>query len=132
MNNGNHNRLKFRKYALSGKSIRYMNELGILDEVSKLEGAVINRITFGSPSHKQFDINLLGSQNKTHIKKGFVTFVKKALPLTIITAFIYLFFLYFLNFHYHLNESIYKVIFIGLASLTFPHILLEYLVEKNK
>jgi len=31
-----------------------------------------------------------------------------------------------------LNDSIYKVIFIGLASLTFPHILLEYLIEKNE
>ena len=31
-----------------------------------------------------------------------------------------------------LNEAIYKVIFIGLASLTFPHILLEYLIEKNE
>ena len=30
-----------------------------------------------------------------------------------------------------LNDSIYKIIFIGLASLTFPHILLEYLLEKN-
>ena len=76
-------------------------------------------------------LSLMLELNK-NIKKGFVAFVKKALPLTIITAFIYLFFLYVLNFNYHLNESIYKVIFIGLASLTFPHILLEYLMEKNK
>ena len=33
---------------------------------------------------------------------------------------------------YKLDEAIYKVIFIGLASLTFPHILLEYLLEKNE
>ena len=33
--------------------------------------------------------------------------------------------------HNELNDSIYKIIFIGLASLTFPHILLEYLLEKN-
>ena len=33
---------------------------------------------------------------------------------------------------YRLDEAIYKVIFIGLASLTFPHILLEYLLEKNE
>ncbi|MDC0480091.1 geranylgeranyl reductase family protein [Candidatus Marinimicrobia bacterium] len=58
--------------ALSGKSVRIMNELGILDEVAKLEGAEINRITFGSPNNKQFDINLLGSKNKDQIKKGFV------------------------------------------------------------
>ena len=34
--------------------------------------------------------------------------------------------------NYGLNEAMYKVIFIGLASLTFPHILLEYLIEKNE
>ena len=39
---------------------------------------------------------------------------------------------YFLNSFYILDEAIYKVIFIGLASLTFPHILLEYLLEKNE
>ena len=33
---------------------------------------------------------------------------------------------------YGLNEVIIKVIFIGLASLTFPHILLEYLLEINE
>ena len=66
-----------------------------------------------------------------NIKKGFILFVKKALPLTIITVVIYLFSIYFLSNYYELNESIYKVIFIGLASLTFPHILLEYLIEKK-
>ena len=66
-----------------------------------------------------------------NIKKGFPIFFKKALPLTIITIFGYLFALNFLNNYNELDESIYKVIFIGLASLTFPHILLEYLIEKN-
>jgi hypothetical protein len=33
---------------------------------------------------------------------------------------------------YEINEAILKIIFIGLASLTFPHILLEYLLEKNE
>ena len=31
-----------------------------------------------------------------------------------------------------LKEKNHKVIFIGLASLTFHHILLEYLIEKNE
>ena len=66
-----------------------------------------------------------------NIKKGFLLFFKKSIPLSIITAFLYLLSLYFLSNSYELNESIYKVIFIGLASLTFPHILLEYLLEKN-
>ena len=30
------------------------------------------------------------------------------------------------------EKSILKIIFIGLASLTFPHILLEYVLEKNE
>ena len=45
---------------------------------------------------------------------------------------IFLLAIYFLNNFYMLDEAIYKVIFIGLASLTFPHILLEYLLEKNE
>ena len=52
--------------AISGKSIRYMNELGILDEVSDLDGAEINRITFGSPSHKQFDIPVSYTHLRAH------------------------------------------------------------------
>ena len=67
-----------------------------------------------------------------NLKKGLPIFIKKALPLTIITIVGYLIALYFLNNFNDLNESIYKVIFIGLASLTFPHILLEYLIEKNE
>ena len=67
----------------------------------------------------------------SNIEKGFPIFFKKALPLTIITIIGYFFALYFLNNYNDLNDSIYKVIFIGLASLTFPHILLEYLLEKN-
>ena len=65
-------------------------------------------------------------------KVGLIKFVKKALPLTLTTAIIYLISIYYLNNFFELNNAIYKVIFIGLASLTFPHILLEYLIEKNE
>ena len=68
----------------------------------------------------------------SNFKKGLPIFIKKALPLTIISIFGYIFALYILNNYNELSESIYKVIFIGLASLTFPHILLEYLIEKNE
>jgi len=68
----------------------------------------------------------------TNLKKGLPIFIKKALPLTIIVIFGYIFAIYILNNYNELNDSIYKVIFIGLASLTFPHILLEYLIEKNE
>tara|TARA_B100000524_G_scaffold308457_1_gene184252 strand:- start:489 stop:1391 length:903 start_codon:yes stop_codon:yes gene_type:complete len=63
---------------------------------------------------------------------GFRKFIKKAIPLTLITSFAFIVAIYLLNNFYELNEAIYKVIFIGLASLTFPHILLEYLIEKNE
>ena len=61
--------------ALSGKSIRYMKELGILEEVSRLKGSKIKRVTFGSPNHKQFDIYLNNPHHTHHagtIKEGYV------------------------------------------------------------
>ena len=65
-------------------------------------------------------------------KIGLKKFISKAIPLTFITGIAFLIAIYFLNNFYKLDEAIYKVIFIGLASLTFPHILLEYLLEKNE
>tara|TARA_B100000780_G_C20965469_1_gene385438 strand:+ start:166 stop:372 length:207 start_codon:yes stop_codon:yes gene_type:complete len=62
--------------------------------------------------------------------KGFKIFLSKALPLTLITAFLFSISIYLLTNYYVLNDSMLKVIFIGLASLTFPHILLEYIIEK--
>ena len=59
-------------------------------------------------------------------------FIKKALPLTIATVLIYVISFYYLNNLFVIDEAVYKLIFIGLASLTFPHILLEYLIEKNE
>ena len=58
--------------ALSGKSVRLMRELNLLEGVEKLEGSEINRITFGSPSHSQFDVHLKGNKNNDFITKGFV------------------------------------------------------------
>ena len=70
--------------------------------------------------------------NKKNFIKGFKEFLIKAMPLTILTAILFLISLFFLNNYYFLDNAILKVIFIGLASLTFPHILLEYLLEKNE
>ena len=58
--------------ALSGKSVRIMEELNLIDEVGRLDGAEINRITFGSPSNKQFDVHLRESEENNHITKGYV------------------------------------------------------------
>ena len=70
--------------------------------------------------------------NEKNFIKGFKEFLIKAMPLTILTAILFLISLFFLNNYYFLDNAISKVIFIGLASLTFPHILLEYLLEKNE
>jgi Brp/Blh family beta-carotene 15,15'-monooxygenase len=77
-------------------------------------------------------ISLIIHLNQINFKIGFLTFVKKALPLTILTIIICLITLFFLSNSYVLDNAIIKIIFIGLASLTFPHILLEYLLEKNE
>ena len=77
-------------------------------------------------------ISLIYELNKNNFKRGFKDFAKKALPLTIITGILYLISAFFLSNFYGLGDAIIKVIFIGLASLTFPHILLEYLLEKNE
>ena len=77
-------------------------------------------------------ISLIYEIDSSNFNKGLRMFIKKALPLTILTAFLCLIGMYYLNNIYDLNSSILKLIFIGLASLTFPHILLEYLLEKNE
>ncbi len=70
--------------------------------------------------------------NKNNFIKGFKEFIIKAIPLTILTAILFLISLLFLKNNYFLDSAISKIIFIGLASLTFPHILLEYLIENNE
>ena len=77
-------------------------------------------------------ITLILELEKNNLNLGFKMFVKKALPLTVLTASLCLIGLYFINKTYAFDSSILKIIFIGLASLTFPHILLEYLLEKNE
>ena len=77
-------------------------------------------------------ISISHELNGDNFNLGLKVFVKKALPLTIITAVLYLLAAVFLSNFYGLNDVIIKVIFIGLASLTFPHILLEYLLEINE
>ena len=77
-------------------------------------------------------ISLSNELDKNNFLNGTKVFIKKALPLTVITATLYLIATIYLSKYYGLNDVIVKVIFIGLASLTFPHILLEYLLEINE
>jgi len=77
-------------------------------------------------------ISLINELDKDNFKNGAYIFIKKALPLTLLTSIFFVISLYFLSNYYQLTDAILKVIFIGLASLTFPHILLEYLLGKNE
>ena len=77
-------------------------------------------------------ITLVFELDKNDFKNGFRIFIRKALPLTILTSIFCLISLYMINIDYDFDSSVLKIIFIGLASLTFPHILLEYFLEKNE
>jgi Brp/Blh family beta-carotene 15,15'-monooxygenase len=77
-------------------------------------------------------ISLAIDLDPNSLASGFRLFVKKALPLTILTGVFSFIALYLLSNSYNLDSATLKVIFIGLASLTFPHILLEYFLEKNE
>ena len=58
--------------ALSGKVMDMLKDLEILGEVKPLDGSTINRIVFGSPKNKIFEINLSKSLNDQHIREGYV------------------------------------------------------------
>jgi beta-carotene 15,15'-dioxygenase len=77
-------------------------------------------------------ISLMYELDNNDLMNGLKIFTKKALPLTVVTATFCFLGLYLLNNTYNFDSSVLKIIFIGLASLTFPHILLEYLIEKNE
>ena len=113
------------------KSLLFMDFLSILILNYFLNPIIAFTIYFCFLHSIRHSISLINEINN-NFKKGLPLFLKKAIPLTIVTILGYGFSIYFLNNYNELNESIYKAIFIGLASLTFPHILLEYLLEKNE
>ncbi len=115
---------------LDTKSLLIMDFLSILILNYFLNPILAFSVYFCFLHSIRHSISLIKKINN-NIKKGFPIFLKKALPLTIITILAYVIALFFLNNYNELDETIYKVMFIGLASLTFPHILLEYLLEKN-
>ena len=57
--------------ALSGKSVRILRDLGLLDRVAALPGAAIHTITFGSPGGTEIDIDLTRSSRQDFLT-GFV------------------------------------------------------------
>ncbi len=113
------------------KSLLLMDYLSILILNYFLDPIIAFTIYFCFLHSIRHSISLIREINK-NLTKGLPIFIKKALPLTILTIFGYVVSISILNNYNEFNETIYRVIFIGLASLTFPHILLEYLIEKNE
>ena len=113
------------------KSLLLMDYLSILILNYFLNPIIAFTIYFCFLHSIRHSISLIREINK-NLKKGLTVFIKKAFPLTILTILGYVVSISILNNYNEFNETIYRVIFIGLASLTFPHILLEYLIEKNE
>ena len=117
--------------SMEAKSLLLMDYLSILILNYFLNPIIAFTIYFCFLHSIRHSISLIREINK-NLTKGLPIFIKKALPLTILTIFGFVVSISILNNYNEFNETIYRVIFIGLASLTFPHILLEYLIEKNE
>ncbi len=117
--------------SIEAKSLLLMDYLSILILNYFLNPIIAFTIYFCFLHSIRHSISLIREINK-NLKKGLPVFIKKAFPLTILTILGYVVSISILNNYNEFNETIYRVIFIGLASLTFPHILLEYLIEKNE
>ena len=77
-------------------------------------------------------IAIASEVNNRNFYDGLKEFIKKASTLAIVTVILFILALIITYNYFEINDAILKIIFIGLASLTFPHILLEYLLEKNE
>ena len=66
-----------------------------------------------------------------NLTKSIPIFFKKSLPLTLLTGVLFVIIFILLMSEYDVSNSINKVVFIGLAALTLPHITLEYILEKK-
>ena len=117
--------------SIEAKSLLLMDYLSILILNYFLNPIIAFTIYFCFLHSIRHSISLIREINK-NLTKGLPIFIKKALPLTILTILGFIISISILNNYNEFNETIYRVIFIGLASLTFPHILLEYLIEKNE
>ncbi len=122
--------LSFKKN-IEVKSLLLMDYLSIIILNYFLNPIIAFTIYFCFLHSIRHSISLIREINK-NLTKGLPIFIKKALPLTILIILGYIISISVLSNYNEFNETIYRVIFIGLASLTFPHILLEYLIEKNE
>ena len=58
--------------ALSGKSVKILDDLNLVEGVNKLDGSIIKRIIFANPKHSECELLLDKSLNKDHISHGYV------------------------------------------------------------
>jgi type IV secretory pathway TrbL component len=79
--------------------------------------------------HSLKNILVIASELNSNIFTGIKTFILRILPITIIVSLALFISLYvFSNFDIF-EDVIQKIIFIGLASVTLPHILLHYFLD---
>jgi len=114
------------------KSLLLMDYISILILNYFLNPLLAFTIYFCFLHSARHSFKLSNELNKISLIEGLKKFALKAIPLTILTAFLFIISLIIIKNYYGLDNAISKIIFIGLASLTFPHILLEYLLEKNE
>ena len=114
------------------KSLLLMDFISILILNYFLNPLLAFTIYFCFLHSARHSFKLSNELNKISLIEGLKKFALKAIPLTILTAFLFIISLIIIKNYYVLDNAISKIIFIGLASLTFPHILLEYLLEKNE
>ena len=80
-------------------------------------------------------LNLLKIKNKkatTSVFNIFNNFYKHAIKLTLISSFIFLSSMFISSNLLFVDDTLLKIIFPGLAALTLPHIILDFLYEKIK
>ena len=80
-------------------------------------------------------LNLLKIKNKeskTTVFNIFNNFYKHAIKLTLISSFIFLSCMYVSSNLLYVDDTLLRIIFPGLAALTLPHIILDFLYEKVK
>jgi Brp/Blh family beta-carotene 15,15'-monooxygenase len=119
-----------RNYISKTKVLLIFIETVLLIFAFFLTNTVIGFTLYFCLMHSIKNIILSSLDLNFNIKKGFLKFLKLSAPLTICTLIISLVALYFMINNQSINESLMKIIFIGLASLALPHIMLNSIFEK--
>src|SRR5210317_1985205 len=77
-------------------------------------------------------LSLANELDANDLNQGLKRFLVLSLPLTIATFLVAVIMLFYLSNDFSISNAMLKIIFIGLASLTLPHIMLEYIYGRTK